>query len=66
MKGNGMERMQHFLRFALNFSAKNRDLCLCLAHLATELYFSDEKYKKYIEKIYTNTTNSYLNCWSKE
>jgi AcrR family transcriptional regulator len=61
LQGNAMDKIRHLLRFSLNLGIQERDLVLCLAHLATELYFSDEEYGVSIKKIY----KKYYNLFSK-
>ncbi|UCH07824.1 MAG: TetR/AcrR family transcriptional regulator [Deltaproteobacteria bacterium] len=50
--GNALDKMKHLLRFSFNFAAKNRELCICLTNLSTELYSSSKKYQKGIRKPY--------------
>jgi len=52
VQGSALDKMKHLLRFSLNFSAKNRELCICLTNLSSELYSSNKKYQKGIRKIY--------------
>jgi AcrR family transcriptional regulator len=51
-EGKAVDKLEHLLRFSLNFSAENREICLCLTSLATELCSSKKKYENEIKKIY--------------
>jgi AcrR family transcriptional regulator len=52
VEGKGIDKLAHFLRFAANFAIENRELCLCLSNLSTELCSSKEKYYKEMKRIY--------------
>lgn len=51
VRGTGMQKMIHLLKFATNFAAENRELCLCLVVLSTELCSPGKKYK-HIVRLY--------------
>lgn len=51
-EGKAIDKLEDLLRFSLNFSAENREICLCLTSLATELCSSKKKYENDIKKIY--------------
>jgi len=50
--GKATDKMAHFLRLTQNFASKNRELCLCLPNLATELCSINRRYEKDIKRIY--------------
>jgi AcrR family transcriptional regulator len=52
VKGTGMEKITHFFKFATNFAAENRELCLCLAAFSPELSSGKKKYQD-LKKYYT-------------
>jgi AcrR family transcriptional regulator len=51
-EGKAIDKIKTYLRFSINFAAKNQDLVMCHANLATELCSSNKKYEKEIKKIY--------------
>jgi AcrR family transcriptional regulator len=51
-EGKAIDRIKTYLRFSINFAAKNQDLIISHANLATELCSSNKKYEKEIKKIY--------------
>lgn len=52
VKGSAVDKYSHFLRLAANFAAKNRQICLCLTSLATELCGSGKKQEQKIKEMY--------------
>lgn len=59
-KGKAIDKMAHLLRYSQNFVPKNRELCLCLPNLATELC-SIKRYERDIRRIYDKHTNFIIN-----
>jgi len=59
--GNALDKMKHLLRFSFNFAAKNRELCICLTNLSTELYSSSKRYQKGIRKPYEELYELFAN-----
>jgi AcrR family transcriptional regulator len=51
-KGKSIDKFLELFKFSLNFSAENRDICLCLTILATELCSNNKKYERIIMKVY--------------
>lgn len=51
-EGKAIDRIKTYLRFSINFAAKNQDLIMSHANLATELCSSNKKYEKEIKRIY--------------
>jgi AcrR family transcriptional regulator len=50
--GRGVDKIKRLLKFALDFAAQNRDLCLCFTNLSTELCDSNSRYEAGIKRIY--------------
>ena len=51
-KGKAIDKMKTFLKFSINFAAKNQDLIICNINLATELFSSSKKYEMGVKRIY--------------
>jgi len=51
-EGKAIDKIRTYLKFSINFAAKNEDLIMAHANLATELCSSNKKYEKEIKKIY--------------
>ena len=47
-----LDKMKHLLKFSFDFSAKNREPCICVTNLSTELYPSSKNYQKGVRKPY--------------
>ena len=52
VEGSGIDKFHHYLRFASNFAAQNREICLCLTSLSTELCGTPNKYEKWVKGIF--------------
>ena len=52
IKGKAVDKYSHFLRLAANFAVKNREVCLCLTSLSTELCGSNDKRERKIKEYY--------------
>jgi len=55
--GEVIEKFTCLLRFVLNFPIKNREICLFLVNLSTELFDDKKKYEREINGIYKKYYN---------
>jgi AcrR family transcriptional regulator len=60
-RGKAVDKMAHFLRLTQNFASKNRELCLCLPNLATELCSINKRYERDIKRIYDKHMKFFIN-----
>jgi AcrR family transcriptional regulator len=51
-KGKSIDKFLELIKFSINFTAENREICLCLTILATELCSNKKKYEREIRKVY--------------
>ena len=60
-RGKAVDKMAYFLRLTQNFASKNRELCLCLPNLATELCSINKRYERDIKRIYDKHVKFFIN-----
>lgn len=63
--GGMIEKFTCLLRFVLNFPIKNREICLFLINLSTELFEGKKKYEKDISSIYKKYYNFFSDILKK-